>query len=308
MKLLSIAVLLLVGCVSMRPASAIGNITAPSIWKHCTAAHVPCVLYVTDDAHWRATTLISVPAKTMPWQGNTIATIAAQFPVVINWEWQTETPAQLNAQMAVFKDLELARFSHQYWVESHGDLSTLMYYAGLKLTAANLVRLRAAFGTAVDVGALNAPAAIQTQYRALAKRVPIKQSHAAYVAAGKLSRTLNAMATGVAAPTVEMTPYEIYNEFLWTSAETELGALAAMAKFMTVQVQVAAIIGWKVGGTFYHFAETIDPNYGYDVVTLYGDIGAADFGPIDSGVTGHGEVGEITVIETDSWCEDSEPC
>lgn len=272
---------------------------------HATAARIACVPGTTDDASWRASLLVAAPAKTMPWQGNTVATVGSQFPIVINWEFETETAAQLNAQMAIMSDLTLARFSHEYWVESNGQLSTLMYYAAIKLTAPNLIRFRSAFSNAtVDAAVAQfAPATTQAQYRALPGHAYIPQSHAMYLATGKLARTINAMPAGVAAPTIYMTPYEIYNEYLWTAAETESGALAMTVKFMSVELQIAAMIGWQAGGHFYHFAESLNPNYGYDIVTMYGDIGASDFGPIDGARTGRGYLNDsdITVIQVDSW-------
>ncbi len=158
-----------------------------AVCKYAIAANITCVIGVTDDVHWRSTsTLPAGTPLTMPWQGNTVATVASQFPVVINWEFLTEGNGVLNTQMAAFSDLELARFSHEYWVESQGQLTTLMMYAAQKLTPANLVRWRAAFGAAaVDIAVSTyAPAAVRTAYTAAIKRVPIKQSHAAYVAVG----------------------------------------------------------------------------------------------------------------------------
>lgn len=250
---------------------------------------------------WPPFTMTVAPPATMPWQGNTAATVGAQFPVIINWVFQTQTAAVLNTRMARFTDLALARFSHEYWVETHGNLSTVMYYAAAKLSAANLVRWRAAFGAAAtdsEVG-LYAPAAVRAAYTAAIKRAPIKQSHAAYVAAGKLSRTINAMPTGIPAPTIYMSPYEIYNEYLWTTAATETEALILTAKFMAGNLAWAATVGWKVGSDFYAFAEKIDPNYGYDLTTMYGDINL-DFGVIEANVTASGELLQIIVLT--EWC------
>ncbi len=115
------------------------------------------------------------------------------------------------------------------------------------------------------------------------------------------------MPAGIAAPTVQMTPYEIYNEFLWTSAETEMGAFAMTAKFMAVNLSTAFLIGWHVGGHFYHFAESVDPNYGYDLTTMYGDYNL-DFGAITGETSGRGYLNDEEIQVINEWCENAEPC
>jgi len=260
--------------------------------KYAIAANVRCVVGVTDDTHWKGTFPVNVPISTlMPWQGNTVATVSALFPTVVEWAWRINTAANLNARMTAMPDLELARFSHLYWLDSKGNMTPLLMLASQKLTAANLVKLRAAFGAAAtDPEVVTyAPAAVKSAYTAAAKRVSIKQSHAAYVAAGKLSRTINAMATGVAAPNILMTPYEIYMEYIWAGAETEMEALFLTAKFMAGPTIKVATWSYSVGTAFYAFAEKVDPSYGYDLVTTYGDLGASDYGPIDN-VTGIGYI------------------
>lgn len=267
--------------------------------------NIACIVGVTDNPHFHNSTILTGTAPvSMPWQGNTIATIEAQFPVVINWEFQTESAATLNAQMTLMDDLALARFSHAYWVESNGNLSTIMMYAAAKLSAANLVRWKSAFGAAATDAAVvtYAPLSVQSQYRATPASRLIPQSHAAYSAAGKLSRTVNAMPTGLAAPNVYMAPYEIFNEFLFTSAQTELGALALTAKFMSAEVGWAATVGWEAGGKFYAFMSWIDPSYGYDLFTTYGDLQAADFGPITGIITGTGYVDLPGFYDVTVWC------
>lgn len=276
-------------------------------YVECTKYHVKCVAWITDDQHFAHAVAVKIPAlPTIPWQGNTVATIAAQFQTVIEWAWRTNSAANLNARMAAIPDLELARLSHQYWVESHGQMTPLLMLASQKLTAANLVKFRAAFGAAATDPevATYAPATVKSAYTAAVKRVPIRQSHAAYVAAGKVSRTVNAMPTGAAAPSVWMTPYEIYNEFLWAGAETELEAMFLAAKYMAGPTIKAATWGYSVGTAYYGFAEKIDPDYAYDLVTTYGDVQAADFGPIDT-VTGTGYIdGDIVEVPSSAGGDD----
>jgi len=295
MKILFVVTLALLGCLSMRAAQAQ---RPPIPCKHATAAHIACVLGVTDDAHWRATTIVTLPAAIMPWQGNTTATMEAAFPTVVEWAWRTNTAANLNLQMTRMPDLELARFSHFYWVETHGNITPVLMYASQKLTAANLVKLRAAFGAAATDPevATYAPAGVKSAYTAAAKRVSIKQSHAAYTAAGKVSRTINAMPTGVAAPNVWMTPTEIYMEYIWAGAETSAEAAFLAAKYIGGPTIKAFTWGYTVGTAYYTFGISKDPDFAKNLIDMMNDAYADDFGPIDT-VTGYGYIdGPITEV------------
>lgn len=214
----------------------------------------------------------------MPFQGNTVPTIAAAFPTVIEWAWGHNTAANLNIKMAAIPDVEVARLSHVYWLDTHGNITPLLMLASQKLTAANLVRLRAAFGVDMDAEVVTyAPAAVKSAYLAAVKRVPIKESHAAYVAAAKLSRTVNAMATGVPAPSIWMTPYEIYMEYWWTASYSTLECVYMTAKFMAGPVPKVATWAFTIGTAVYGFGEKIDPDFGLKLIEAWGhDAGYTD--------------------------------
>jgi hypothetical protein len=275
---------------------AFGNI--PPQCSQAIILHVPCTNMTTNASLvWSGN--ITTPAKTMPWQGNTVATVHSQFPVVINWEFETETAAALNAQINKLTPLGLARFSHHYYLASGGNIGLLMQLAAQKLTAANLVRWNTAFGQANTDTAVNdfSPATIKAQYLAAAKPAALPQSHAAHIIKGTMSiRTMNGAAAGVAAPSVNMTISEIFEEYLWTSAETELGAYALTAVFVKVNLGKALLIGYQIGSTFYGFAESIDPSYGYDLVTEYGGL-ATDYQGELSETTGTGYVDMANMVE-----------
>jgi hypothetical protein len=287
-----VSIFLLLLAVSVQSAHAQHHPPVPPPhFVHCTAAHILCINGLTDDTHWSRTIAVANISIPMPWQGNTIATVSAQYPTVIEWAWRVNTAANLNARLTAIPDLELARFSHLYWLDSHGNMTPLLMLASQKLSAANLVKLRAAFGAAATDPevATYAPATIHAQYIAAVKRIPIRQSHAAYVAAAKVSRTINAMPTGVAAPNVWMTPYEIYTEYLFAGAETEAEAAFLAGKYMYGALGKAAVWGFSVGTAYYAFGEHLDPDFGPTLIELYGDSAAADFGPINT-VTGIGYI------------------
>jgi hypothetical protein len=307
MKILSIAVLILMCCGS---AQAGGPQVGPCYRAYL--AHIPCVFGVTDNPHWRAQSLIpaSLPIN-MPWQGNTLATVEAQFPTVINWEFATRSAAGLNATMALVNDLDLARFAHFYWIENHGDLSLINMYAAQKLTVANLIRWRAAFGVAeADLAiATYASPAVKAEF-ARTPGVPIiKQSLAARLAAGQVAHTLSGMPTGTPVPNTDMTLREIYSEYLFNGANSQGEAFGKMVLFASGRLGFAWSMGYKAGTKYYAFAEKIDPSYGFDLTTTYGDLNL-DFGPIDAATTGRGYLNDsdITYVESTEWCEGGEPC
>ena len=220
-----------------------------------------------------------------------MAQAAQQFPKVILWLFQTQTGKVLDAQLALMSDLALSRFSHHYYVETRGAIAPVMVLAAQKMSPLSLVRLRAAFGAAnIDSAVTSyAPAAVRAGYAASTKRAVIKQSHAAHMVSGAMSFTMSGVPQGVASPNTSMTLGEIYEEYLWTSATTELEAFALMARYAALELNIAWAAGYKVGSEFYQFATTIDPDYGWDITTGYGVFMSADFGDI-SGVATAPEV------------------
>lgn len=260
--------------------------------------HVPCVAGMTYNNNLTnsAQVPVSGPSKYLPWQGNSTASVHSQYPAVINYEFVHESGHVLDVQIAKMSDLELARFSHQYYIATHGNIIPLMRAMAWKLNITSLIRMRKVFGDALDIG-INGQAShtIQAQYYAWIGNTGgpvIRQSHAQYVQERRFAMTMNGAASGVAAPTPEMTLYEIYTEFLFTEAETTMGALAQTAWYAKSQLGTAFVTGYSIGSAFYAFASWVNPDYGYDLTTLYGDYMAGDFGPIDGGITGTVTVGE----------------
>jgi hypothetical protein len=282
------------------PALAFGNLP-----PQCTEAlilHVACTNMTADGSYvWSGN--ITTASKTIPWQGNTTATINAQYPAVIIWEFENESSAVLNAQMAQITPLGLARFSHHFYMASGGNISTLMQLAAQKLSAANLVRWYTAFGrvtTDYNVQTFSPPAVAAAYFAVVPKPAALLASHADYSNKGFLNiKVMSGRATGVAAPSTNMTISEIFEEYLWTSAETELGAYAMTAAYLYANGVASFTVGYKIGGTFYGFAESIDSSYGYDLVTEYGEL-ASDYVGDLSETTGTGYVDMANMVEWDT--------
>jgi hypothetical protein len=183
----------------------------------------------------------------------------------MNWVFTAYSPAALNAKMELVTSIDLARFSSAYWSASPGgSLSTINALAKAKLTAANFAKWQAAFNPA--------------------NPTTLKQSYAASIKAG-INPKVQWGLWSASTPTVDMTMREIYTEFLFTSAETEVEALIATATFMTLQLHVAAGVGYAIGTGFYAFASTVNPNYSYDLITTYGDDEFTDYGSPSGVVT-----------------------
>lgn len=60
-------------------------------------------------------------------------------------------------------------------------------------------------------------------------------------------------------------------------------------------------LGYTAGGMFYAFASSIDPDYGYDLVTQYGIPDLSEFGPVDGALTGTGYVDDPGFYDIGYW-------
>jgi hypothetical protein len=212
-------------------------------------------------------TVPTAPLQSLIRPGATVAQVEANFPAIMLALWTELTPAELNAQFALLDPVALARFSQAFYMEG-GNITSLTAIATAKLSAPNLARFQTSFNTATTA--------------------PLAQSHAAHIKAGAVMRTGNGLTSGVggtAAPSAEWSLYEIYEEYLFTQATTELEALILTAKFATVELGTTYVFAYKIGGYFYSFASYVDPDYGYDLTTLYGQYDLNGLTAPDSGVS-----------------------
>jgi hypothetical protein len=110
-----------------------------------------------------------------------------------------------------------------------------------------------------------------------------------------------------------MTPTETYSEYLWTSAETELGALATTVRYMAAEVGIVAQVAWKVGSAYYAWGISIDPDFAVSLPLTFADSEANEFGPIDGGTVppiGTGYVDDPGFYDFTDWsfCVFDYPC
>jgi len=251
------------------------------------------------------------PVPPMPSQGTTVASIAAQFPAVIEWQFTYYSAAQLNAQWALFDPVSASRYSVAYYLDTNGNIAPLMTLAAQKLTAANLVKWASAFGVIETTDYVNAysPATVRTAYlAAIGSAVPIHQSIAHHLSVNAKAMTLSGLSGGVGAPTIYMTPYEIYSEYLFTEATTEAGAWALAAKFCIGELGFAWWVGHDViGAGFVWVASSIDPSYLADLAESWADGSTDIFTPLDPTGTVTIQWGEL-VTEWDGICGADSPC
>jgi hypothetical protein len=266
-------------------------------------AKVPCTANTTNNSNFFTSQTMTISSPTLPYQGNTSATVHSQFPIVMQWIFQNSTATQLNTQMSIIDDIQLAHFSQQLWTATNGNPSAIMQLAAQKLSPSNLARWAAAFDLAATTAAVStyAPGTLAA-FKAQPIHAIIPQSHAQYKSLGRISMTINALPTGAPAPNINMTLGEIYDEYLWNGAETAVEALARTSWFAGAALSSAFVTGYKIGTKFYGFAESIDPNYGYDLVTTYGDSASQDFGSITGVLSGTGSINDGDIIVLTDWC------
>ena len=135
-----------------------------------------------------------IPAN-MPSPGTSYATIDANFPTVILWDFQHN--AGINTQITNMPDVWLANLSHDYYVRTNGNITPLMNVAAQVLSAANLARWAAAFGAAATSQAVTeyAPAAVKAAYSQTSAYPMIQRSQVHYHSLGLNSSTLNGLPT-----------------------------------------------------------------------------------------------------------------
>jgi len=163
--------------------------------------------------------------------------------------------------------IELARLSRQYYIESNGNMGPLLEVAAQRLTAANLILIAAAFGQAnVDAAvAAYAPASIQATYAASARMGIMDRSQARFVAMGISGVTPS--------PNLDMTLYEIFLDYFTAGADTSAAAaLAQTSAYAGTWLSAAATFGYSVGTGIYWIDDQIDPDIN---IYLGNEIGAA---------------------------------
>jgi hypothetical protein len=174
----------------------------------------------------------------------------------------------MDATIKAMTDNEL-RLLAKFYIENNGNQTLLAQLAASDLSTTNLVRWQAAFSQA----ALSPAVALYT----------MPGTSSAYFAHPALRATVRGAPTPPPTPPDPFayldTPIEMmYLEFR-TNPSNNCGAVCALAKVATVlsgSVGLSWKVGTTLGTTFYNSMVAIDPDYGYDLMTQYGEIMAGN--------------------------------
>jgi hypothetical protein len=202
-----------------------------------------------------------VSGAPQPPLGTTAATVAADFPAVYLYNIQ-HNPTY-DAQFGLLDDYMLATLSNEY-IRNNGNVTTLMNLMATKLTAAHLVRLKAAFGTAVDTAVTAAaPAAIKAQYHTYGAPANLRMSHAQYISMG---------IGGYFPEKFSLTQYQLFLEYEALPNATVATALVKMASFEAQVLYSDYQFSYWVGGKLVAILDHVDPNINIEIGNILGTV------------------------------------
>jgi hypothetical protein len=187
--------------------------------------------------------------------GTTPTEIHARFVGVIEQNFRTGDPNKL---VHALTSHELADLATLY--KRAGGTTTLLELMAKHVDADGLTLVASAFGQyeTEAAAASYSPKAIFTEFQSL----PVKAAAAASPAIAARVITANAIAAaGGAAPTVDMTPYEIYLDFRTApiGSLTVTASLYEAGVFIGTKVSTAFGVGYAAGTVTNDLIETYDP-------------------------------------------------
>lgn len=265
---------------------------------HANALGIAYVSGVTTDPRWLGGKTMTVIFPTgLPWQGDTPATFAQQFPIVILYEFQTLTAEELNTQFELLSNSEtnvgVARFSQMLWVTTQGN----SYW-----TKINALAVQKLNPTNLDIW-------VRATY--VPTSAPIFSSHAGHFQHGAVALTTNGEQTGTAALSWYMTFGETYNEFLFTVATTEEAALAMAAAYWAGPLSLAWLVGKEGGWVVNTIGTAVDPSFSADLAEVWLDMADIDLGcAYDNSCVNQAvsvTVGDPFETNDTGWCAKGDP-
>jgi hypothetical protein len=173
-----IGAIMMIGFSAAAAAESICPISNPSCnepaWEiYCASLipkGIPCTAATFSEGIRYGTpstmTLPAVPAYTAAGWGNTHAAVATNFGAVQLSNFQTNP--SIDSQMTNIDPGTMAQLSVEIWRLAPSDVAGIYVAAAQRLSAANLAKMRAAFGPTMDAYiADNTPAAVLAQYSAI---------------------------------------------------------------------------------------------------------------------------------------------
>jgi hypothetical protein len=204
------------------------------------------------------------------------ALIKMRFPT---WSYcNFANSAGINATVASMSDQDLSRLSFLYEREvgyatnvqhvapSAGFANTADMYRVMaqRLTVANLIRMRAAWGDDLDAAVSTyAPYAVWTAYATAIHKQPIPASRAMARASGvgvsTASGAIVASGAVVASPSLDYTLYEIYLDYR-TTGMTASAAFGSAARYASPALTAAFTAGYAIGTGIYWAIDNYAPS------------------------------------------------
>jgi hypothetical protein len=237
---------------SAQAAAVVCNAVGPSCLNppRCDAfCQAQKLCYISKPVASKVTAPIALlPAA--PTKGTTKATIHAQFPKVIVYNF-TYNPT-INTTVTSMADIYLARLTRQYYIETAGAVAPLMHIAAIRLSAANLLRFKSAMGQAATDAAVNSYAtpAVKAAYFSGIAKAPIRRSQAMYLSMGIKALTPS--------PNLDMTVYEIFLDYYTAGETSAAAALASTGMYTASYLGAAFTVGYQIGTGIFWVDDQID--------------------------------------------------
>ena len=198
---------------------------------------------------------VAAPSSGTALIGNSPAEIHARFSSVIENNFQTGNANQVIHNLS---SLELADLAYVYGHANSGSTEPLLRILAKTVDADGLVKVASAFGQSATemVVRTSAPAVIASQFLAHVPAEPVSSSFAT-----RSSKAAVILAAG-AAPTVDMTPTEIYLDYRTApvGSLSITGALFETATFIATRVSQAFGAGYALGTVVNDVITTYDPD------------------------------------------------
>jgi len=197
-----------------------------------------------------------------PAVGKTDAAIQANFPAVFLYNFQHDTTA--NTHITAAGTYEIAWLSSEYY-RNNGNIPALYTAFAKQLTAANLVLLRASFGSGMDTYVKTySTAAVYAAYAASAgvqTNVVQRMSHIDYETRGLGS---------FVPPVFTMTQNDLWWEAFAKTGATVESACVSVALADVTAAQTAWSVGYYIGGKLYLVADALNPQINITIGNIIG--------------------------------------
>lgn len=157
-------------------------------------------------------------------------------------------------------------YNTQVLINGTGGISVAAFLASAvpKLSAASLVKMRAAFGSTDVDAAVNAYSSVPVRnaYFATSFVSPYPTSRAQVISVGQkvqVGKTVTVAGAVTPNPLLDMTLYEVYLDYV-TAGWSTSAAMAASARFIGGNISLAFFTGYTIGSGLFWAIDKYDPS------------------------------------------------